>query len=802
MKHWLSSGAVWLTLWTVLFFGIGWLPGFAGLSYPMSIVLGVILGPAGALIAARSVFAARSADETRSANETARGEYSAELSPSDVLFLRALGNALLLFGLATATALVHGLRVGFCEFGSDLLRWLLGPGAGALAAGAWGAVIGSWPLRFGGWRWLFALALPLFSYGVSFVRFYTSPMVFAFDHFVGFFAGTLYDTELGSLERLWTYRLGTAGFVGCAYVWVVVTRAWARRRFEMLRFEMPRFEMLRFGKRRPAKLGSSAAWLWSRIFGGACSVVLVVVVYALGPRLGHYQTDATILDVLKHRAATERCVVHFGAGVSPENAQLLARECTAHVAELERFFDVAAPSKTRVLLFSNADQKAWFMGARHVYIAKPWRREIYIQASGFPHPVLRHELAHVVAGGLGQGPFAIAGSAGGLIPDPGRIEGFAVAAAPPEDEPLSLLQWASAMKQLGLLPRLTDLFQFGFFATNSSTSYTVAGAFVTWLRAGFGAETLARWYGGETLQSVTGLELGELEARFRARLDEEQLTENELAAARARFDRPGVLARKCPYQVDAALGEGLGLVAALECADARERLEKVLEMDPTALRAELGLAQCAFAEGSANEARAKYRGIATNHRAHQLFQAVAWERLGDVEWQNGNTDAARAHYERAQALLIEEERLRQLDVKLAGVTAADELERQGIASVFFGNQRKGPVAVQTGLSLGRWAESTNHPLALYLIGKQFWAVGDWATAQGYLERALTAGRLPSRVQREAVRGALLTACATGDGSGVAKNLEVLERSGLFSATATQAWQNFARRCRGSLQDAH
>lgn len=740
----------------------------------MSIVLGVLLGPAGALFSARSVFAV-----------VAPREVSHDEPPaSDVLFLRSLGNALLLFVLASATALAHGLRVGFCDLGSDLLRWVLGPGVGGLAAGAWGAVIGSCPLRLGVGRWLLAIALPLFSYGVSFLRFYTSPMVFAFDHFVGFFAGTLYDTELGSLERLWTYRLGTAGCVGCAYVWVAATRPWGTRRPMTVRS----------AALRSAALRSAAQWPSSRILGGVFSLLLVGVVYALGPRLGHFQTESTILQTLKHHAETERCVVRYGAGVSSESAQLLARECTAHVTELEAFFDVAAPAKTRVLLFSNADQKAWLMGARHVYIAKPWRQEIYIQTSGFPHPVLRHELAHVVAGGLGQGPFAIAGRAWGLIPDPGRIEGFAVAAAPPEDEPLSLLQWASAMKQLELLPRLTDLFHFGFFATNSSTSYTVAGAFVTWLRAGFGASALARWYGGETLEDVTGLSLGELEARFIARLDEEELSENELAAARARFDRPGVLARKCPYQVDAAIGEGLGLVAALECADARERLEQVLEMDPTALRAELGLAHCAFAEGNAEIARAKYRGIATNERAHQLFQAVAWERLGDVEWQNGETDAARAHYQRAQSLLIDEERLRQLDVKLEGVTASDERVRQGIASVFFGNQRKGPLAVQTGLSLGRWAQEKEDPLALYLIGKQFWAAGDWSSAHVYLERALAANSLPTRVRREALRGAVLTACAAGDVTGVARNLEVLVQSGLFAATATGAWQNFARRC--------
>ena len=40
------------------------------------------------------------------------------------------------------------------------------------------------------------------------------------------------------------------------------------------------------------------------------------------------------------------------------------------------------------------------MGAADTYIAKPWRREVYVQAAGYPHPVLGHELMHVLAGVL------------------------------------------------------------------------------------------------------------------------------------------------------------------------------------------------------------------------------------------------------------------------------------------------------------------------------------------------------------------------------------------------------------------
>lgn len=749
------AGRVWLLAWTLAFGALGFVPGFAGLTYPLGLVSAVVVGCVGPGVAARHValsFGARPA-----------------LSRDD-LFLEGLWAALRLQLLVVGTALVHGIRVGFCQPGEDALRWALGPALGAIVAGAWGAVVGVTCASTPRWRWLLAVGLPLLSYGVSFARFYTSPMVFAFDHFVGFFAGTLYDTELGSLERLWTYRLGSAGFVACGVWWVN-----AFRRVEgKIRFSSPR----------------------SRTTAGILAAATACIVTARGPDLGHYQTVSSLQRVLSREAREGRCVVQFGRGVSGDGAALVARECTAHVAELEQYFDVQGPAEIRVYLFASADQKAWLMGARHVYVAKPWRNEIYVQVAGFPHPVLRHELAHVVAGALGRGPFAVAGSVAGIVPDPGRIEGFAVAAAPDESDPLTALQWAAAMKQLGILPPLRDLFQLGFFGVNSSTAYTVAGAFVGWLRDVHGVATLQRWYGGEPLDGAAGRPLSALERDFHALLDGIGLTQTELAAARSRFDRPPVLARKCPHQVDDSLTEGLGLVAGGECRDARRVLGDVLRMDPSAVRAEFGLGQCAHSDGDVESAKARFHTLATSPDAPSLIRAAAWERLADVEWQAGETVPAEEHYETARSLVLDEDRLRQLDVKLLGLRSQDELEQRGVAAVFFGSGGKGPLPVHTGVRLGRWAQETQAPLALYLIGKQLWAAAEWLEAKELLFRAATSDALPGRMRREAWRGVLITGCAIRDGAAVEGAEAALQQDTEAPRALQEAARALARRCLG------
>lgn len=752
-----------LVLWGLACAVLGFGPGFAGPTYPASIIVGVVLAPVGAIVAA---------------NRVGRLVQGAAVRPSleSIVGCGVRAPALLLV-VALAAAMLHGLRVGFCDLSSDLLRWCLGPGVGALAAGVWGALAGALFSRRRHCRWLVAVGLPLASYATSVGRFYCSPMVFAFDHFVGYFAGTLYDTELGPLERLWTYRLGTAGWMGFG-LW-----------------------LLALLRQRGVDAGVSRRLSRLGVIAGVASLTLASSVTLRGPEFGHFQTTESIERALHHVSESERCIVRFGPGVASEAANLLARECVAHMSELEAYFGVSAPSKIRVYLFQSADQKAWFMGARHVYIAKPWREEIYIQAAGFPHPVLRHELAHVVAGAMARGPFRVAGSLAGLIPDPGRIEGFAVAAAPPDDEPLTSHQWAAAMKELGLLPRLSELFQLGFFASNSSTAYTVAGAFVGWLRDEVGAGALRRWYGGAGLTDAAGRSLEELEASFLSSLERVELTESEVAAARARFDRPAVMARRCPYQVDARLAEGLALVAGGECEDARPVLEGVLATDPSALRAELGLAQCQQSEGDARAALGRYVAMAADDRVHSLFRAAAVERAGDLEWQSGRLEEAKAHYRNAILMLIEEDRLRQLEVKLAGLESSDATVRRAVAGVFFGVAGKAPLPVLTGYRLGQWVQAQDAALGHYLMGKQLWAAGEWEPALAHLRRAANEPELPVRVRREATRGVLVAACALGDRASVVDAAGRLADDRGFPAGSKLAWQAFARRC-DSFQIGH
>src|SRR2546430_9388137 len=160
-----------------------------------------------------------------------------------------------------------------------------------------------------------------------------------------------------------------------------------------------------------------------------------------------------------------------------DEARLFARDCDEELPSIEKYFDVAPTGRVTAFLFRNSADKRRLMGAGDTFIAKPWRREVYLQPAGYPHPVLGHELAHVVAGSFAGGPFHIAGKWKGIKANPGLIERLAVAASPDRDPPTPT-EWSPAMLDPKLLPPGRPLASFDFLGENAAKSYNIAVAFV------------------------------------------------------------------------------------------------------------------------------------------------------------------------------------------------------------------------------------------------------------------------------------------------------------------------------------
>src|SRR4029077_3501951 len=109
--------------------------------------------------------------------------------------------------------------------------------------------------------------------------------------------------------------------------------------------------------------------------------------------------------------------------------EMIAEDHELRYAQVVRQIGVAPEGKLRSFYFSDRDQKARWMGARDVEMAKPWRREIYLDHRSFPHTSVRHEIAHAIASAFGDPVFGVAMQSFHGIPlaSPGLIEGLAVA---------------------------------------------------------------------------------------------------------------------------------------------------------------------------------------------------------------------------------------------------------------------------------------------------------------------------------------------------------------------------------------
>jgi hypothetical protein len=733
----------------VVLSGVGFLPLFGGPGYEHALASGLLV-PSAAAIAT-----------------------SADLGVADppnplACVGRGVLSGLALAAVAFATALLHGLQVGICDLGGGALDFALTAGFGSVLGGVWGAlvaeVVRGRKIRRGVVP-LLAVAAPLAGVAISMARFYTSPMVFAFDPFVGYFAGTLYDTVVDAGVTLWTYRLGSLGsLLAVVFAASVLVRDAGSK--------------LRLARSRPDVV--------ARVLLAALAAAVSVTVTAYGAKLGHWETSDTIARELGASRSGARCDVVLPDSVLPDDADLIVKDCDEELLAVEEALGAKGPSRVRAFFFRDGAEKKRLMGAADTYIAKPWRKEVYLQLGSYPHPVLGHELAHVVAGSFGRGPFRVAGSFDGLWPNPGLIEGVAVAASPDDDE-LTDAEWAHAMMDLGTLPAMEKLFSFDFLGSSAAKSYTLAGAFVRWIDRRFGKEVVRAWYGGASLEILTGKRWEELDQAFRKTIAETPLSPGAAAYAKAKFERPAIFGRKCPHVVDGIRQHADQCRDAHEVDRAVELYDEVLARDPHdwGARYNRGLTELHF--GSAETGRSELRALADDPDEPRTWKDRTLDALADDALQTGDPTRAAAAYEALAAGSLDEDFGRMEEVKT--IAAVDPEARAAVGALLIGSSHRGGDFALAASLLGAWEERTGSALAGFLLGKNLSQRGWRKEGAAHLDRviaAVTSGtaRYPTpRVGREVIRDRAIDACAAGDADGVTRLRHlVVDAQGPFGAS--------------------
>ena len=726
---------------------VGFLPLFGGPGYEQSLATGLLVPSATAIAIALDTV------------KRAEGTPLASVARGVVLGL-ALASVSLL------TALLHVARIGLCEVWGALLYFALTAGIGSAMGGVWGAVVGETvaalarrgrvvkPGRRAGLAVALALSGPIVCAAISVGRFIASPMIFAYDPFVGYFSGTLYDTVIDAGTAMLTYRAGTFATIAAVTLLASVLERRADAAFGLV-----------LDLRTAATRGRAAL--------GLLFVLVSVTLILAGTKLGHFSTPASIAKDLGAEKHGLRCDVIYPATTREQEANLLVKDCDEELAAVEKRLGARGPERVRAFFFRDAEDKKRLMGAAHTYIAKPWREEVYLQLGGYPHPVLGHELAHVVAGSFGRGPFKIAGEAGGLIPNPGLIEGVAVAASPDDDD-LGGAQWARAMMDIGILPNMQHVFSLEFLGESSAKSYTLAGAFITWVGETLGFDIVRAWYGGGDIELLAKMGWPSLNGQFTAYLAKLKLPPEAEAFARAKFARPGIFGRKCPHLVDALRHEADVCRDTQRFADAIRLYQEVIAKDANDFGSKKEAAGVERRHGDRDKGKAELTAMANadDKTVPRTYRDRAEESLADAQFVEGDFEGAAARYDALAKRTVDEDVARTLEIKTFG--ARDLEARDSVRALLLGDAKHGPDIFLGGVQLGLWAPRCSSGLAAYLVGRNLIGRGFYEDGAASLDVALERGLPTARVERETIRQRGVAACALGDQAALAKLRERIE----------------------------
>ena len=633
----------------------------------------------------------------------------------DVYFRTAAGGLLIAFAMLAVSLTVGVFFVPFCDLYQGLIFFFLMPVFAALfssALGLFAGLVTKTSVRAG---LLFSLIYVLFLFA-GIYSFYSTPAVFVFHPFVGYYPGVLYDRVIRPDMRLLTYRIGSVVEIAALL-------------FAVAAVYDPQNLILSLRRFRP---GSGVAK------GALAFVVLAAVYHLFGAALGHRATRGDLEAHLPKHVKTAGLDLYFPEEATMSSVAAATRDAAFHLHQVESYFGVDASSPITVFFFQDVDDKARVMGARNTNVAKPWRREVYVTLESPPHSVLRHELVHAVTADFASGPFAVAGKWHGWIPNPALIEGVATAAGGLRGD-LTVHQWAHAMEPIGLLPPLGKLVGLGFFDLSAASAYTAAGSFCDWVKQTFGPAVLIEAYRTGDFEQACGKSLRTLESDWKAFLATVPLIPADTAAARARFDTKPIIRTRCVHKVaelcDNAwqkLGRG-ERSAALRLLDiAYEKSGKSSETKETLFLAENEAGDRARVRAMINEALES--SDVDDGKKNQLD-----EMLLDLNLSEHREGSYAAAYGRLLPDADSESRRRLLYVKAHLARTGTDDNR--IFDVF--SLRPGNRAVDETLAALLIAQEAaarpDDPVRAYLLARQFFNAEDYDQALGHLDRAVALG---------------------------------------------------------------
>lgn len=671
------------------------LPLTNNLGFEFSFIIGIILGLASGHLSLGMVHRHR-----LSCRHLTRGQ--AVLG----LFSRALSLNLVLFGLPLLIITIAQFWTMNCDWLEGLGFYFLLPGITLIYASALGLLIGyAIPYRIIG-DIVYFLSLGA-SIGLSLYKLYMEPPIFSFNPIFGYVPGWIYDELIEITGTLVLYRV-----------------------FNLLYALL--FLFIAYLAFNPSKGRLDLFRLKLKSAGTAILLLLISTItlfHLLGAHIGFDLNREDIINKLGGRFESRHFVIYY-----PKKSKIhkrikkIAEDHEFRYWQLTRYFKITPKGKFHSYYYSSPKEKARLMGARYLNIAKPYLRELHIHDAPYPHSVLKHELAHLLAGEFGAPPFKASG--GLLSMKPGLIEGLAVAAAWDEDR-LTAHQWSKAYRLLKKShpPSMEKIIDAGGFWTSASgIAYTLSGSFVRFLIDRYGIEKFKRVYPDAKFNRTYGKSLkalvGEWEKFLAAQIP---LSRGDRHIAKYRFRRPSIFKRVCAHELAQLHKDAFAAERRKDHQKALILRKRIISFEPRNTSHHAALLNTVYQAKNYHHAAKLALKLLDNSALHVPLRARVLGIGGNALWRLGRKREARNLFERALALhpSYGSDRLNIIKLKVLALPASGENLRQYLL------QRR-----DSRLELLILKEATmqnpEFASAFYLLGRRLFYFEKWKKALQYL----------------------------------------------------------------------
>ncbi len=541
----------------------------------------------------------------------------------------------------------------------------------------------------------------------SLYRIFYDPSLFVYNPVIGFFPGPLYDEAIPITLTLILYRLIVI-FWGILFL--IILNAANGVKYKKIGF-------------------------WDFI-SLALVICILFIAHSKEQEIGiSYSREYITSEVLPGKYETDNFIIYYDPS-TPEAKQidLIAEDHEWRYKQLKDFLQVDSNEKIRSYIYPDTKTRKKIIGAGETTIANPIHKEIHLIYNSFPHPILKHELTHVMSADFGMDVFKVS-------PKIGLLEGIAVAADWSGDG-YTKHQWAKTMIEKGMAPRIQDIIGFGFWYSSAPVSYTLMGSFSRYLIDTYGIDKYKTLYKTGKFDQY-GKSIDDLVDEWTKFLNTVTVPEEAPILAESIFGTPSIFEARCPRRIAALKQKGFNKFKSDDYYNARELFIKALgynQADPITIN---GLAYSYYFDGKYDKVNdlikdsksipSLDRNILANLRANSL-------------WQSGDRGEALRIFSTLRSKPLPADVKREIDIKLSAMAEGGPLEDS--IKMYFGT-RDEVTRVNTLQEIIR--EYPEYAPAHYLLGRLLFNKNEYQKALPYLLSAEAASFPSPDLEKENMR---------------------------------------------------